>query len=192
LLKNKNNKMITQQDFQKNFAPYETPAELGALLDFQNLKAEWYSGRFELVATRDRKELSSYNEAAAFNNDLLLIAQTSSSGTQIFFWICNAAKPLNEQPIVIFGDEGGYDVLFENVKDMLYYLTYNAAIYNANELAFKDNSYKENTRVAEYADWLLNKYSLPVITDVEAEAISVEARRKYADLFSEWMKKFVE
>jgi hypothetical protein len=183
--------MITQKDFQKNFAPYETPSELTALLDFQNLKAEWYSGRFELVVTRDRKELSSYNEAAAFNNALLLIAQTSSSGTQIFFWICDAAKPLNEQPIVIFGDEGGYDVLFENVKDMLYYLTYNAAIYNANELAFKDDSYKENTRVAEYADWLLKNYSLSVITDVEAEAISVEAKRKYADLFSEWMKKFV-
>jgi hypothetical protein len=183
--------MITQQDFQKNFVPYETPIELAALLDFQNLKAEWYSGRFELVVTRDRKELSSYNEAAAFNNALLLIAQTSSSGTQIFFWIYDAAKPLNEQPIVIFGDEGGYDVLFENVKDMLYYLTYNMEIYNAKELEYKDDTYKENARVEEYAAWLLKNYNLGVITDVKAAAMNVEATRKYGTLFSEWMKKFV-
>jgi hypothetical protein len=183
--------MITQQDFQKNFVPYETPIELAALLDFQNLKAEWYSGRFELVVTRDRKELSSYNEAAAFNNALLLIAQTSSSGRQIFFWICDAAKPLNEQPIVIFGDEGVYDVLFENVKDMLYYLTYNMEIYNAKELEYKDDTYKENAKVEEYAAWLLKNYNLGVITDVKAAAMNVEATRKYGTLFSEWMKKFV-
>lgn len=184
--------MITQEDFKKNFAPYETPADLVALLDFQNLEAEWYSGRFQLIATRDRKELSSYSEVAEFTNALLLIAQTSSSGTQIFFWICYAAKPLNEQPIVIFGDEGGYDVLFENVKDMLYYLTYNMEIYNADSVNYKDDTFKDNKRVAEYAAWLLKNYNLSVISDVEVAAMSVEAKRKYGDLFNEWMKKFVE
>jgi hypothetical protein len=183
--------MITQQDFQKNFTPYETPTDLVVLLDFQNLAAEWYSGRFELIATRDRKELSSYSEVTEFISALLLIAQTSSSGTQIFFWICDATKPLHEQPIVIFGDEGGYDVLFENVKDMLYYLTYNVAIYNANELTIKDDTYKENTRVEEYANWLFKNYNLGLISDVEAEAMHMEATRKYGILFNDWMKKFV-
>jgi hypothetical protein len=40
--------MVTQQDLQNNFAPYDAPIELVKLLDFQNLKQEWYSGRFTM------------------------------------------------------------------------------------------------------------------------------------------------
>jgi hypothetical protein len=183
--------MITQIDFNKNFAPFETPTELIALLDFANEAEGWYSGRFSLQANGDKSMLASYSEENEFLDALKLIAQTSSSGTLIFIWIVDKAKSLSEQPIVIFGDEGGYDVLFENVKDLLHYLSFNAAIYSANELSFVENPGYENPSFDKYLIWLKQKYNQELITADEADELGMKAQKKYGILFADWMKKFV-
>ncbi len=184
--------MITQQNYQKNFSPHETPNELAALLDFQNAKAEWYSGRFQLMATSEIHPLNSYSSNKDFENSLKYIAQTSSSGTMIFFWICDTTKPLQEQPIVIFGDEGGFGVLFENVKDLLRYLTFDQSMYNETftELQFITDDYVPNARKEEYAKWLLEKFNLTAVTLDDIETLSQNAQKKYALLFADWMKKY--
>jgi hypothetical protein len=184
--------MITQQDYQKNFSPHETPNELVALLDFQNDKAEWYSGRFQLMATRELHPLNSHSSDKEFENALKYIAQTSSSGTMIFFWICDASKELKEQPIVIFGDEGGFGVVFENLNDLLRYLTFDQSMYNETftELQFIADDYVPNPRKEEYAKWLLEKFNLETVTLEDIETLSQNVQDKYAILFADWMKKY--
>jgi hypothetical protein len=182
--------MITQQDLKNNYAPYEAPIELVKLLDFQNLKQEWYSGRFTMQVG-GLGMLETYSKDKDFIASLKLIAQTSSSGTVLFLWIFDATKSMSEQPIVVFGDEGGYDVIFENVKDMLHYLSFNTAIYNADALSFVDDTYRENTRVAEYAIWLKEIFNLDVIKAEEADDLGLKSQKKYGVLFEDWMKQFV-
>jgi L-fucose isomerase-like protein len=135
--------------------------------------------------------LKTYSSDKTFIDSLKLIAHTSSSGTVIFLWIFDATKNMREQPVVIFGDEGGFDVLFENVRDLLHYLSFNSAMYNADELSFVDDTYVSNPRVTEYATWLKENFNLDVITAEESEELCLKAQKKYGVLFENWMKHFV-
>ncbi len=183
---------MTQEDLQKNFAPYEVPSELVALLNFDSISQEWYSGRFQFEESGGLPMLDTYNIDKNFQNALKGIAQTSSSGTLVFIWICDATKSISEQPIVIFGDEGGFDVLFENVKDLLHYLSFNTSIYGANGIGYKDETYNENPRVEEYATWLKDNFNLDPITSEQAELMNAKAKEKYGQLFANWMKNYFQ
>lgn len=184
--------MITKADYQKNFSPNEIPAELSALLDFQNAGNEWYSGRFELQASSTESLLGTYSAEKDFLDAFAPIAQTTSSGTTVAFWICEANKKLAEQPIVIFGDEGGFSVIFENLNDLLRYLTHDTEIRgsDADSLKYVSADYQPSSRKEEYVKWLKENFNLDAVTPAEIESAAKRVEEKYGVLFTDWMKKY--
>src|SRR6218665_3794612 len=94
--------------FKNNLGLTEIPSELEKLINFQNNLSgfECYSQGFGVLID-DKSGLATWSEDSAFLDRLLPFAQANGSGSFYTFWNDGTDKPLNQMPIIVFGDEGG-------------------------------------------------------------------------------------
>jgi len=112
------------------------------------------------------------------------------------FWIYQKGIPLEEMPIILFGDEGGICVIADGLKDLLKNLTIDIEpiIYDDSPLFFDDDEeYEESEEIGTYINWLTERDIIFIATTVEEVLISIhQTQEKYDKVFEPWKEKYYD
>jgi len=184
--------MINITDFKENLGLSEIPVELEKLIYFQNniSSFENYSQGFGVLID-DKLGLKSWSEDEEFLNRLLPFAQANGTGSFYTIWNDASNQPLNQMPIVVFGDEGGVHVVAENILKLLHLLTYGTEIwveYDQTYFYKDDNSYEEPEDLGEYLKWMKGDYNLGQVE--EPDSLIKTAQEKYKEKFDKWFGQY--
>ena len=180
---------MTLEDFKKNFNNQITN-ELALFFEINDeLGYESYSQGFGLYED-DKSGISSWSEDKAFLDKLMPFAQANGSGSMYVLWNNDSNKSLNELPVVVFGDEGGYHIVAKNIFEFMQLLTFDTEISVDHEEAYfyKDEDYEESENLQEYISWLKENFNLDPID--ETEPILESAQEKYKADFDNWVSQF--
>lgn len=126
----------------------EMPRELQQLIAFQDKNGfESFCHGFCIYA-QENSVFRAWTKSEALIERLYCIGQASGSGALYAIWNVESAKPLNEQPVVAFGDEGGAWVVAANLEEFLRLLSFDAEPRFSNEgIAFeKEQAASEHHR----------------------------------------------
>ncbi len=177
------------EEFEQNFKGYAISKELIFLKYFQDKLPE-YSQGFHLLVD-DKSGIKTWSEEDSFLDRLMPFAQANYSGSTYVIWDDGTDKPLNELPIVVFGDEGGVHIVAENTLQLMQLLTFDSEIYIDFDQAyfFKDeDDHEESEDNVSYKNWLKEHFKLD---PVEApNAIIEAAQNKYKLAFDSWFGQF--
>lgn len=181
--------------FKENWGSAEIPTEIEKLIYFQEniSQFEYYSECFG-VRIEPRSWYNSWSEDPCFLNQIYPFAQANGSGSSYAIWHDGTNKPMNEMPIIVFGDEGGVHIIAQNIVQLLHLLTFDCEIsVNWDDAYFykDEEEHEENDDWAEFAKWIQGDFGLDAITNSEqtAEIIS-QAQEKYKACFDLWFGQY--
>ena len=180
------------KEFKENWGLTEIPTELEKLIYFQtNISSyENYSDGFgDLID--EKWGLKSWSEDDLFLEKLFPFAQANGSGSFYCIWNDGTSKPMNNMPIVVFGDEGGVHIVAENILQLLHLLTFDTEItVDFDEIFFykDEDDYEESEDLDEFLKWLKDDYNLDKIEDTST--IISSAQDKYKENFEKWFKQY--
>ena len=180
------------EEFKKNWGPSPIPTELEQLIYFQTNKSafEFYSRGFGVIVD-DKGGLKSWNEDISFLNELLPFAEADGTGSFYAIWDDGTTKPLNEMPIVVFGDEGGVHIVAQNILQLLHLITFDTEIsVEFDDVYFykDENEYQKSKDLDAFLKWLKNDYNLDPVQD--PAVIIASAQKKYKETFDKWFKQY--
>jgi len=184
--------MINITDFKENLGLSQVPSELEKLIYFQNNISSFgnYSEGFGVLID-EKWGLKSWSEDEDFLNRLLPFAQANDTGSFYAMWNDGTNKPLNQMPIVVFGDEGGVHLIAENILQLLHLLTYDTEIWVDFDQTYfyKDkNNYEESEDLGDYLKWMKGDYGLDQI-EAPDELIKT-AQKKHKENFDQWLGQY--
>jgi hypothetical protein len=180
---------MTLEDFKNNFNNQITP-ELALFFEInEELGFENYSQGFGLYQD-DKSGISSWSEDPDFLDKLMPFAQANGSGSMYVLWKNEQNKSLNELPVVVFGDEGGYHIVAKNIFELMQLLTFDQEISVDHEEVYfyKDEDYEESESLPEYITWLKENFNLDPIEDTELTIAN--AQETYKADFDKWVSQF--
>ncbi|MCQ4140620.1 hypothetical protein [Chryseobacterium sp. EO14] len=177
-------------EFKRNFVGFELPKELILLNEFDNNVSDYYSEGFEL-ALDDKSGIATWSENKDFLDRLMPFAQANASGSIYALWDDGENKELVNLPVVVFGDEGGYHVVAENIIGLLQLLTFDTEIsVDYDEVYFykDEEDYEESHNLSLYKNWLKENLNLEPIENTEE--IIEKAQQKYKSKFDNWVGQY--
>lgn len=183
---------MTLDDFKKNFNGQITEEltqffEINDELGFEN-----YSQGFGLYED-DKSGIASWSEDEEFLDKLMPFAQANGSGSMYVLWNNDSGKSLNELPVVVFGDEGGYHIIAKNIFEFMRLLTFDTEISVDHEEVYfykDEEDYEESENLPEYVNWLKENFNLDPVTDEDTTSIIEAAQEKYKEDFDNWVAKY--
>ena len=183
---------MDSKEFKENWGLTEIPTELEKLIYFQtNISSyENYSDGFGVLID-EKWGLKSWSEDDLFLEKLFPFAQANGSGSFYCIWNDGTSKPMNNMPIVVFGDEGGVHIVAENILQLLHLLTFDTEItVDFDEIFFykDEDDYEESEDLDEFLKWLKDDYNLDKIEDTST--IISSAQDKYKENFEKWFKQY--
>ncbi|MBT2623331.1 MULTISPECIES: hypothetical protein [Chryseobacterium] len=186
--------MIDIIEFKENLGLSEIPTELEKLIYFQNniSSFENYVDGFGVLID-DKSGLMSWSEDESFLNRLFPFAQANGSGSIYAVWNDGSNQPLNQMPIVVFGDEGGVHIVAVNILQLFYLLTYDTEIgVDFDEAYFyrDEESYGESEDLREYLKWMKGDYNFDQIED--PNLLIKVAQEKYKEIFDQWFEQYFQ
>lgn len=178
--------------FSGNFKGRPVPAVLQQLLAFENTEAGggYYAAGFELVDSEGDGMLRTYSDDATFLQSLCMFAQADGTGSEYGLWISHPEQTTDDAPVVIFGSEGGFHVVAENLTGLLHLLAYDAEPMADHDGVsyYKDESDEGSDGHAAFVQWLASVYNISTFSD--PEEIMRKAQARYAEPFKAWMKNY--
>ena len=182
------------KEFKENWGLTPIPTELEKLIYFQtNISSfENYSDGFGVLVD-DKTGLKTWSENASFLDKLFPFAQANGSGSFYTIWNDGTTKPINEMPIVVFGDEGGVHIVAENILKLLHLITFDTEIsVDFEEIYFykDEDDYEESDDLNEFLKWLKGDYGLDQIK--EPSEIIGSAQEKYKEAFDKWFGQYFD
>ena len=180
-------------EFKTNLGLTELPYELESLINFQTTQSDKieYSDGFGVRIDTKIGLKSGWSKNNDFLNKLLPFARANYSGSFYALWINDNSKPLNQLPVVVFGDEGGEHIVAENILQLLHLITFDVEIsVNEDSAKFKNRRKKPSENLEKYLEWLKENYNLDRIE--KPETIIKNAQAKYKNSFDEWCSQYIE
>lgn len=147
---------------------------------------EAYSRGFGLRSHEDKAGLRTYSEEQEFLDNLIEFAQADGTGASYAFWIIDK-RGLSDQPIVLFGSEGGTHVIAENLKQLLQMLTYDEEPITGG-FCEHDEEYEPTDGLERYKAWLKQNFGLDPVDD--PEKLVEQAQKKYQEKYAAWLSRF--
>lgn len=179
------------KEFKENWGLTAIPTELEKLIEFQThiSAAEFYSQGFAVMVD-DKSGLKSWSEDPAFLDQLFPFAQANGTGSFYAIWNDGTAKPINEMPVVVFGDEGGTHVVAENILQLIHLITFDKEISVELEQAYfyKDTDDVESRDLNKFLKWLKENYGLNPTQN--PDEIITSAQKKYKQPFDKWFAQY--
>ncbi|MBP4137403.1 hypothetical protein [Flavobacterium geliluteum] len=181
-------------EFKENWGFTAIPTELEKLIYFQtNISSfENYSQGFGVLID-DKTGLKSWSKESLFIDKLFPFAQANGSGSFYAIWNDETTKPMNEMPIVVFGDEGGVHIVAENILQLLHLITFDTEIsVDFEEIYFykDEDDYEESEDLDEFLKWLKGDYGLDQIQ--EPSAVISSAQEKHKEAFDKWFGQYYD
>lgn len=187
---------MTIKECSQNFMGYPVPTILVDLLAFEadNTIDNYYSESFELIVD-DKYSLKIFSKESTFLDQLFPFAQADNNGSFYAFWL-RKGQDLNTAPIVVFGSDGGYHVVANNLLSLLRLLSLDVEpmVDEDGVYYYKDEeNYEPSPYSRKFKKWLREYYFLsPISTNFVAEQLVEEAQDLYQELFLLWMAPFVK
>lgn len=178
------------KEFKRNFVGFELPKELILLNEFDNTVDGYYSKGFELVLD-DKAGIATWSESKEFLYRLMPFAEANASGSTYALWNDGNNNELDNLPVVVFGDEGGYHIVAENILDLLQLLTFDTEISVDHEEVYfykDEEDYEESQSLSLYTNWLKENFNLDPIS--QPEEIISKAQKKYKEKFDNWVGQY--
>lgn len=188
---------MTIEEYAKVFVGCPVPSVLIDLLMFEHVQGleDNYSDGFSLITNSDFR-WSVWSSAIGFSNDLIPFAQADSSGSIYALWCHGNSYDLNEAPVVVYGAEGHYHLVANNLLDLLRVLAFDVEpIVDDDGIYFykDEENYEPSSHNRKYKKWLREHYQLsPISSNLAAEALVEQAQRCHQDQFLTWVKHFVQ
>lgn len=180
-------------EFKTNLGLTELPEELEKLIDFQinhSGNAEYSDG---FCVRIDKKTGLQYgwSKDNNFLNKLLPFSRANASGSFYALWVNDDKAPLNQLPVVVFGNEGGEHIVAENILQLLHLITFDSEIHVSEDSAtFKRRRKKPSENLEKYLEWLKENYKLGKIE--KPATIINNAQAKFKSSFDEWCSQYFE
>ncbi|WP_257670820.1 hypothetical protein [Parapedobacter tibetensis] len=179
------------QEFKENWGLTAIPTELEKLIYFQNniSSPEFYAQGFA-VTIDDKLGLKSWGEESSFLDKLFPFAQANGTGSFYAIWNDGTTKPINEMPIVVFGDEGGTHIVAKNILQLLHLITFDTEISVDLEQAYfyKSEDYEESRDLNKFLKWLQENYGLN--QTLNPSEIITSAQEKHKEQFDKWFEQY--
>lgn len=182
--------MLDLNQYTKNFNGLTLPDTLIKLLAFQNKERNYYADGFALII-EDKAMLKTYSEDEKFLSSFVEFAQADGTGSIYSFWLRNNNTDLNKAPIIVFGSEGGYHIVAENLKALMQILTYDAEPMVDWDRAYfykDEEDYEPTPRHKQYVKWLADNFNISPIQD--AGELVGEAQDQYQDELVNFVKTY--
>lgn len=182
--------MITAEAFVANFRGEPVPTELHHLVGFDASAENWYCEGFELrLAHGD--ELSSWSDEPTFAEKLYVFAEANASGSLYAIWRAEPNASLGESPVVVFGDEGGIQVVTRNVRELLQVLTFDSEpmVGSDGVTFYKGDDHEPSEESDRYRRWLSEELGLEPVMD-PAPIVS-RAQQEYGPALARWLQPYV-
>lgn len=191
-LKNKPTyKNMNIKEFKENWGLTAIPDELEKLIYFQThiSSAEFYSQGFA-VTVDDKLGLKSWSKDPSFLNRLFPFAQANGTGSFYAIWNDGTIKPINEMPVVVFGDEGGTHIVAENILQLIHLITFDTEISVDFKQAYfyKNEDYVESRDLGKFLKWLQENYGLNQV--LNPSEIIAYAQGKHQEQFDQWFAQY--
>lgn len=185
---------LTLDEFAQIFPDFLVPTELVMLLAFeQRYGCELYAQNFNLSAYSSAA-IASYSKDPEFLKRFTSFASANGSGSFYSIWDNGSGRPLNEMPIVVFGDEGGVHVVATDVLQLIQLLTCDSAIGVDHASAcfyYNDEEDEASPYAQEYKDWVKSMFNLDPINDSGGDAMIKDAQDKFKESFDTWFNQYV-
>lgn len=184
---------MDKNSFLKYFLKYYPSQKLIDLLNFTNTisKSDWFSDGFELTIDTGKDGLKTYSNNLTFLKSFFVFANADNTGSVYAFW--KISDNLEDNPIVAFGDEGGFHIIAKNLDEFFQILAYDAEpmIDWENISYYKNEStYEQSKYINEYKKWLTDKYKISV--NVDADIIVEKAKKVYQNKFNQWISEYYQ
>lgn len=199
------------QDLKRYFGALEVPVELKDLIEFEknilgdnlHLPGYKYSEGFELYLSAaefspaDTKGFSistglrTCSEDPNFLAGLIEFAQADGTGSFYAFWVGDyLEQSLSQVPIAVFGSEGGFHIVAENIRGLLQILTLDVEPMVDFERVYycKDEQNEPSAGSRIYQEWLRKKYGLATVNN--ADAVVANAQSKFQNQFLAWFEHY--
>lgn len=180
------------EKFIAQFGDVKVPDSLKAFYQFEKLIGHQNFTECFYLNTFDKSGLKTWSKDKDFLSGILEFATANGSGSFYCFW--KISDDLNECPVVVFGDEGGFHVVAENILGLMQLLTYDTEIMVDFDYVsfYKDeDEYEESAYHPEYVEWLKKNFNLyPITTEEEVDALVAKAQEKYEEKFLAWMGQY--
>jgi len=182
--------MMYKNEFAKNFHGHPVPQELLLLLEFDNHAEDYYAEGFELALLDEQWMLNSYSEDERFLKAVFEFAQADGTGSTYAIWQKSSNEDLSHSPVLIFGSEGGFHVVADNLPEFFRLLALDAEPMVDWERVsyYKDESDPPSTQAPAFRAWLLKHFNLQPAGS--AEEIIQPAQEKHGDAFKNWIAQF--
>jgi len=186
---------MLEKEYIEQFNGHDVPEALLSLLHFANEKSkmDYFSDGFEFSINLDKCSLKTYSEDEEFLSSIIEFANADGTGSTYGFWLKHKDQNLTEAPVVIFGGEGGFHVVANNINDLLQILTFDSEpMVDWDSLYYyKDpDDHESSAKIESYCNWLKNTRFLETITN--ANALVKLAQKYHQNEFKDWMAKFYQ
>lgn len=187
-----NKNKYSLEEYSVQFGNHQIPSDLIKLFNFESQCGnQFYSQSFYMLSI-DKTGLKTWSENEDFYNQFIEFARANSSGSTYAYWLID--ENLNNCPIVVFGDEGGIQIVAENTSKLIHLLTYDAEISTGleNFYYYKDeDDYYESEYKKEFLNWVTENYGFnPITTKEETKVIINEAKEKYQEKLNGFLRIF--
>jgi len=172
--------MIDVESYIAFFGSNTVPIELLDLLEFQNESQDFFSSTFEIACDDGQDSLNTYSDDINFQRSFMIFAQADCFGSSYAFWLQKKGVALGACPIVIFGGEGGVQIVASDFRQLLQILSLDVEpmVDWSSVSFFKDADDQPSGQHKAYVDWL-SKHNLSAISN--ADSIVNSAQFKYQE-----------
>jgi hypothetical protein len=170
---------------------YSPVALLNSLWKLQKrVGFEEYAAGFGLTDYGDTSGLvAGWSKDPEFLAAFVPFAQANGSGSFYALWLAEPGSNLVDQPVVVFGDEGGQHVVARNLGEFLSLLAYDTEIsVDFDDAYFYRDDDEDSDGRDEYLDWLSDHGLRPVS---DPTPIMAAARADYGARFEAFTSPFL-
>jgi len=154
-----------------------------------------YSDGFSLITNSDFR-WTIWSSAVGSSKSLIPFAQADSSGSIYAFWCQGECTDLSEAPIVVFGGEGHYHVVANDLLELLQLLSFDVEpIVDDDGIYFykDEENHEPSPYNRKYKKWLREHFQLSIISsNFGAEMLVEAAQKRHQHTFLIWIEHFVQ
>jgi hypothetical protein len=188
---------MTIEEYAKVFVGCPVPSMLIDLLMFEHIHEleDQYSDGFSLITNSDFR-WTVWPAAVEFSKNLIPFAQADSWGSIYAFWYQKEYTDLSDAPIVVFGSDGHYYVVANNLLELLQLLSFDVEpIVDDDGIYFykDEENYEPSPHSRKYKKWLREHFQLSTISsNFEAEMLVEAAQKRHQYTFLIWLEHFAQ
>ncbi|MCL2310135.1 MAG: hypothetical protein FWC42_07675 [Proteobacteria bacterium] len=172
--------------FKEIYNVAELPGQLDHLIKFQNKYGfENFCQGFGMYV-EDKNIFKHWTQSSELMEQLVCIGQANSTGSIYAIWRCNEKLPLDGQPIIAFGDEGGCWIVADNFSDFLRLLTYDSEPTLSHENIYFEKNDEESEHHKKYVSYVKKNFQINKLkTGAEVSELISKAQGKYQKILEQ-------